>query len=134
MVVRRPRFTRFDQLFGVELLGDSETQEGRDDARGNVAVFLKPTWLGNSGAHDAEMMALTIAREIRVLGRFFVLQDRSDAGKKTRDVAMSYCLCASDSSGKSSMSGTLRADWICKKKCVTIRWTPHHTLKVHFRA
>ena len=130
VVVRCPRFSQFYQLFDFELLDDSETQEERDTARDNLAIFLKSTWHGNSGAHHAEMMALTLAYANREVGRFFVLPDRSDAGKTTHDVVLSYFLGASDSSGRSSMSGTLHSDWLCDEKA--LGFEGHHILHCKF--
>ena len=46
VAVRRPRFSRFYQMFDFALLEGCETEEGRDAERGNLSVSLKSTWRG----------------------------------------------------------------------------------------
>ena len=76
------------------------------------------------------MMELTLAFAGREIGRFFVLPDRSNAGKPTRDTSPGYFLGPDDSSGRGSMGGTLHADWACEEKA--LGFEGHHILICEF--
>ena len=59
------------------------------------------------------MMGQALEYAGRDVGRFFIPPDKRDSGATTQDIAFFYFLGSAESSGGSSMSGTLRADWIC---------------------
>ena len=130
-VDRCPRFCHFYQLFDFDLLDESETEEEERAARETLRRFLKSTWHGNAGAHSAEMMALTLAYAGYEVGRFLVLPDRSDARRTTHNVALSYFHGASDSIGKSSMSGSLHSNWLCGEQA--IGFEGRHILRCKFK-
>ena len=75
------------------------------------------------------MMALTLAYDGREVGRFFVLPDRSDSGKTTRNLALCYFLGGEDTSGRGAMSGTFHSEWLCDDKA--LGYEGHHV--VHCR-
>ena len=108
---RTPRSCRFYQFFNFDLIDPEETDEEKEIASATLRKFLASTWHGNEGAHHAEMMALTLAFCGREVGRFFILPDRSNAGKTTHDTSFCYFLGADDSSGRGSMGRTLCTDW-----------------------
>ena len=110
---RNPRRCHSYQVFDFDLLDENESEESAIAANETLLKFLTSTWHGNSGAHQAEMMGLTLAFAGRDVGRFFILPDKSDSGKTTHDIAFCYFLGSEESSGSSSMSGTLHADWLC---------------------
>ena len=111
--VRSPRSCHSYQIFDFNLVGGDESEEDANAVNDRLLKFLSATWHGNLGAHQAEMMALTLAFAGRDVGRFFILPDKSDSGKTTHDLAFCYFLGSEESSGSGSMSGTLHADWLC---------------------
>ena len=82
-----------------DILVDSETDEAVQDCNIALRMFLRSTWIGNSGARRAEMMASTLAAGGRDVGRFCALPDRSDGGKITRDIAFCYFMGLEESGG-----------------------------------
>ena len=114
----QPRHCRYYQFFEFELLDVDETEEEKTEATEELIRFLSSTWHGNIGAHNAEMMAITLAHAGGEFGRFFALPGKSDVCKTTHDVVFSYFLGAADSIGGSSMGGTLHADWLCDERAL----------------
>ena len=76
------------------------------------------------------MMAITLAYDGREVGGFFAFPDKRDVGETTRDLAFSHFLGAADSSGKSSMGGTLHADWLCDER--SLDFEGHQILNCKF--
>ena len=128
--IRNPRSCRFYQFPNFELLAEGETEDEKTEASTTLQKFLAATWSGNSGAHRAEMMALTLAFAGREVGRLSILPDRSNAGKTTRDTSPRYFLGSGDSSGRGSMGGTLHADWMCGEKA--LGFEGRHILRCKF--
>ena len=90
--VRIPRRRRSYQVFDFDLLGEDEFGEDADAANERLLKFLSSTWHGDLGAHQAEVMGMTLAYAGRDVGRFFIFPDKSDSGKTTHDVAFCYFL------------------------------------------
>ena len=90
--VRSPRRFRPYQVFDFDILDEDESEEDARAANERLLKFPSSTWHGNLGAHQAEMMGLTMAYDGRDVGRFFILPDKSDSGKTTHDSAPCYFL------------------------------------------
>ena len=110
--VRSPRLCRPCQVFDFDLIGGYKSEEDVNSAKERLLKFFSATWRGNLGAHHAEMMWQALEYAGREVGRFFIPPDKNASGGTTRDLAFCHFIGSAESSGNSSMSGALRADWL----------------------
>ena len=105
--------SRFYQFADSRLLGAPGASRRNKKAPDTLHGFPGATWHGNAGDPAAAMMGLPAAFAGHHGGRFFTPPDRGDSGKTTNDLSLRYLLVSSESSGRGSLSGTLRCDWLC---------------------
>ena len=110
--VRRPGYIHSYRILDFDLLDEHETKEEVHESNRAIRRFLGAKWHSDSGANRAGMMASTLSFGGRDVGIFPSLPDRSDSGKKTRDIAFCYFMGSEASYWHISMGGVLHADWI----------------------